>query len=179
MTKRKASKEEKDTSKEGPIEEYSLEELDELTDELNKERDVRGPVDTAHSDGSTTNPQQAQEQGLVYEPPSDPPVLPSDDPQGAEIAAGFASSMEETNPDQVDLPPRVDNQDLDLEEDIETVLRTNSETGHLNNVEATVENGIVRLRGTVLSQDDIATVQYLVSDLEGVTEVRSELQVAD
>jgi hypothetical protein len=178
MTKRNRKNDEKNTSREGPIEEYSIEEIDEATDELSKERDVRDMIDTAHTDGSTTNPQQAEEQGLVYEPPSDPPVLPSDDPQGAEIAAGFASSMEETNPDQRHLPSRVDNQDLDLEEDIQTVLRINSETGHLNNVEFMVENGIVHLHGTVLSEDDIATVEYVVRDLEGVAEVRNELRIA-
>lgn len=178
MDKRQ-SHEEEDQPQEAPIEEYSLEELDELTDELKAKQDAEGLVDTAHTDGSTANPQLAQEQGLVYEPPSDPPVLPSDDPQGAEIAAGYASSMEEANPDVEDLPPRVDNQDLDLEEDIATVLRNNSETGHLDDIEITVTNGIAWLRGTVTSREDIAIVQRIVGDVQGVVAVENDLELAD
>ena len=51
------------------------------------------------------------------------------------VATGFAPSMEEANPDVRVLPDRVDNQDLDLEDDIRTVLRNNSETGHLADVQ--------------------------------------------
>ncbi len=142
-----------------------------------KQQDLQA-IDTAHTDGSTTDPHQAQEQGLVYDPPSDPPVLPSDDLQGAEIATGFASSMEASDPGVVDLPDRVDNQDLDLEEDIRMALRFNSETSHLTDVEVMVRNGMAYLSGTVVSEDDIAIVQYLVRDLEGVRDVHNDLRIA-
>lgn len=167
---------EEEMQEDEPVRMYSLEELDELTDEVRREEDLKA-IDTAHTDGSTTNPHQAQEQGLVYDPPSDPPVIPSDDLQGAEIATGFASSMEEANADVRDLPPRVDNQDLDLEEDIRVALRNNSETTHLSDVDVTVRNGVAYLRGTVFSDDDIAIVHYIVRDLEGVRDVRNELEV--
>ncbi|MFZ1754938.1 MAG: BON domain-containing protein [Caldilineaceae bacterium] len=153
---------------------YSIEALEELKEELRVERDLKA-IDTAHTDGSTTNPHQAQEQGLVYNPPSDPPVLPSDDPQGARIAAGFADSMEAIDPNAVDLPERVDNQDLDLEEDILTALQNNSETAHLSDVTAEVNNGVAFLRGTVPSADDIPRVDDIVSRLEGIYEVRNQL----
>lgn len=161
-----------------PILMVSLEAMDEATEKLRKELDMQG-IDTAHTDGSTTDPHQAQAQGLVYNPPSDPPVLPSDDLQGAQIAAGFASSIEGSNPDQLDLPERVDNQDLDLEEDVRKSLRNNSETGHLTDVKVAVRNGVVFLAGTVFSQDDIGIVQYFVRDLDGVRDVRNNLQVAE
>lgn len=180
MAKRKQETpdtEDRSATEEDPILTYSLEELDEVTDELRKEQDLQA-IDTAHTDGSTTDPHQAQEQGLVYNSPSDPPVLPSNDPQGAEVAAGFASSMEASNPDVVDLPDRVDNQDLDLEEDIRTALQLNSETANLTNVRARVREGVAYLRGTVTSQDDIAIVHYLVRDLDGVRDVRNHLAVA-
>ena len=57
------------------METYSLEALDEAEEELRREWEAGDMVDTAHTDGSTSNPHQAQEQGLVYDPPSDPPVL--------------------------------------------------------------------------------------------------------
>ena len=40
----------------------------------------------------TTDPNVAAQEGLPWVPPIDPPVVPSRDPQGAEVAAGFASS---------------------------------------------------------------------------------------
>jgi len=153
---------------------YSIEALNELGEEVRTERDLQA-IDTAHTDGSTTNPHQAQEQGLVYSPPSDPPVLPSDDPQGARIAAGFADSMEAVDPNALDLPDRVDNQDLDLEQDIQTALRNNSETAHLSDVDAEVHNGVAFLRGTVASADDIPRVDHIISGLEGIYEVSNQL----
>lgn len=157
---------------------YSIEALNELGEELRTERDLQA-IDTAHTDGSTTNPHQAQEQGLVYTPPRDPPVLPSDDPQGVRIAAGFADSMEAVDPNAVDLPERVDNQDLDLEEDIQTALQNNSETAHLTDVTAEVHNGVAFLRGTVSSADDIPRVDNIVSRLKGIYEVSNQLTFED
>lgn len=133
---------------------------------------------TKHSDGHTFNPHVAAEQGLVYTPPSDPPVLPSpDDPQGAEVAAGFAPAMEETSADVEILPPHVDNQDLDLRDDVYIMLRNNSETGHLTNVNVQVQDGIVKLIGTVESEDDFERVERIIAELPAVKGVQLHLQV--
>jgi len=122
---------------------------------------------TKQGEGHTHNPHLATQQGLTYTPPSDPPILPSEEaPQGVEVAAGFAPSMEESNPDVERLPNTVDNNDLDLLENIHLVLRNNSETGHLTNVKVQVDQGVVNLLGTVTSQDDIPVVFDLVSTLE-------------
>ena len=168
-----------DPEEEAPTVELSLEEMDEVTEELNREQDATALIDTQHTDGSTTNPSEAVEQGLVYTPPHDPPVLPSDDLQGAEVGAGFAPSMEASNPDRERLPPRVDNNDLDVEDDIIAALRFNSETAHLHNINVAVQDGVAHLHGTVVSQDDIGIVEYLIRDLDGVTDVINQLQVAE
>jgi hypothetical protein len=134
--------------------------------------------DTKRSEGHTFDPWKAQDQGLTYTPPSDPPIVPSeDDPQGAEIAAGFAPSMEASGSDIEDLPERVDNRNLDLEEDIYEALRYNSETRHLQNIRVYVHNGIVSLFGTVPSDQDLVQVYNIVSDLEGVVRVHDEIEV--
>jgi osmotically-inducible protein OsmY len=117
------------------------------------------------------------DQGLVYDPPHDPPVIPSDDLQGVEIAAGFASSMEDSYLNAQDLPDRVDDNDSDLELDIQNALRYNSSTSNLENVRVYVRNGIVYLRGTVQTDDEVSIIEELVSDIEGVVEVRDELEV--
>jgi hypothetical protein len=105
-------------------------------------------------------------------------VPSEDDLQGAEIAAGFAPSMEDTDPSAEILPPRVDNNDFDLQQDVYVALRDNSETAHLTNVKVQVDQGIVNLIGTVDSQEDIPWVYSIVSELENVVEVRNHLTVA-
>lgn len=149
-------------------------------DDVDVERELATEefFDTQHGEGHTYNPQQAQDQGLTYTPPTDPPVIPSEkDLQGVEIAAGFAPSMEESGLHAEDLPPRVHGSDLDLQEDVYLALRYNSETAHLDNIKVLVHSGVVSLLGTVSSEDDIARVYDIVSGLEGVIEVRNHLQV--
>jgi translation elongation factor EF-1beta len=160
------------------VEVYSLEELEEMADERRRDVEADGLVDDFFADGSTSNPQLAWEEGLVYDPPSDPPVLASDNAQGVEIAAGFAPSMEEANPDVEDLPDHVDNQDWDLKEDVETMLRDNSETSDLDNIHVAVRNGVVRLRGTVPLEDDVSIVERIVRDMDGVEDVVNQLRQA-
>lgn len=162
-----------------PVEEVSLEELHERTNKYQREFDAEDIIDTQHSDGSTTNPVEAEEQGLVYNPPSDPPVVPSDDLQGAEVGIGFASSMEASNPDVERLPDRVDNNDLDLEDDISTALRLNSETTNLEHIRVRVQNGVALLQGTTRSESDISLVDEIVRDLEGVVDVDNQLRVSE
>ncbi len=132
--------------------------------------------DTQYGEGHTYNPFHAQDQGLTYTPPTDPPTLPSEDPQSAEIGAGFAPSMESSDPDAERLPDRVDDSDLDLLDNVYLVLRNNSETAHLSQVKVQVDKGIVNLLGTVPTQDDIARVHSIVRELEGVVEIQNNLQ---
>ena len=57
---------------------------------------LQGLADRDLRDGETDDPYVASQEGLTYIPPTDPPFVPSDDPQGIEIAAGTgASSLEE------------------------------------------------------------------------------------
>lgn len=133
--------------------------------------------DTQHGDGHTYNPHEAQEQGLVYTPPSDPPVLPGEDLQGAEMAAGFSQSMEASSPEDEILPPSTGDDDLELQNDVYSAIRNNSETMHLTNVAVRARAGVVTLLGTVPTDSDIGLVDELVADLEGVDEVRNRLEV--
>lgn len=141
---------------------------------------VKEITDNQRGTGRTYQPQKAVEEGLSYTPPRDPPTIPSeDDPQGSEMAAGFASSMEDTDPDLRILPDRIDRADLEIEEDIGLALRYNSETAHLGTISALVNQGVVSLYGTVPSEDDIARVYAIVSDLVGVVRVISHLEVGE
>jgi hypothetical protein len=121
---------------------------------------------------------ETHNQGLVYTPPTDPPVVPGG-AENAEIGAGFAPSMEDTDPDELDLPDTVDNNDWDLVEDIKEALRLNSETHHLDDIHIEVEDGVVTVRGTVDTMDDLGRAEEIISDLPGVRDVISEVELAD
>jgi hypothetical protein len=143
------------------------------------ELDEEGPVDTQHGDGSAYDPFMAEVQGLVYIPPDDPPVIPSDRPEQIEIAAGFGKAIEEEDdPREEVLPDHVINNDSDLEEKIRAALRKNSETTTLTEIDVTVEDGIVYLSGQVETLDDVDLVVTVVRDLEGVVDVEEDLEVA-
>ncbi len=155
-----------------------IESLEEMRAEEEQDLEKETLRDTQHSDGHTFNPYHAQDQGLTYTPPTDPPVVPShQDPQGAEVAAGFATSMEGTEPNAKKLPPEIADNDLNLRANIYEVLRKNSETTHLTDLEVQVRDGVAHLRGKVLNQNDIARVYDIVNNLEGVVDVRNDLTV--
>lgn len=162
---------------EAPVVEVSFEEILELQDELDEEDLLGDLIDTADTDGSTNNVQLAMDQGLVYNPPYDPPVVPSDDLQGVEIAAGFALSIEDDFEEQ-DLPKSRGEEDSDIEQDLRKALRYNSETMHLDDVRVYVRNSIAYLRGTVVDEDDITLVDEFVRDLDVVDDVQNALEVA-
>lgn len=158
--------------------EVSYEALEEEIDDARRNRETGDVVDTGHTDGSTENPVLAQEQGLVYLPPSDPPVLPSDGRQNVEIAAGFATSIEESEPGVVELPAHVAGNDLDLEQTIRETLHNNSDTANLEDIHLSVRNGIVFLAGRVETLEEITIVDEMLRDLRGVRDVRNHLDVA-
>lgn len=157
---------------EEPLEKIEAEDVD-----VEEELAERHHYDTQRGEGHTHDPFLAQDQGLTYTPPTDPPTLPSEDaPEGIEVATGFAPSMESSDPDVERLPPHVDDSDLDLVDDVYLMLRNNSETGHLTNIKVQVHNGVVNLLGTVPSEDDIARVHAIVSEMDGVNAVQNNLQ---
>ena len=158
-----------------PIEEVSLEELEELEEAARRDLESDEIYDTQHTDGSTTNPEQAEEQGLVYIPPDDPPVLPSDDLQGVEIAAGFSDSLDGEDPRAGRLPTRLLGNDEDLEELVMAALAKNSETSTMTAVRVAAQDGVIHLYGVVDTDEEIAIVDQLVRDLAGVDDVVNHL----
>lgn len=160
-------------------EEISLEALEErlAEEEREAEFDEDGPVDTQHGDGTAYYPLEAQQQGLVYVPPDDPPILPSDDPQGIEIAAGFAKESQFEDPRGEDVPERLVGGDWDLQARIESVLHKSSLTNQMTEVQVEVEDGIVYLSGKVDTLDDIDVVCSVIQQIDGVVDVEEELIV--
>jgi hypothetical protein len=159
--------------------EISLEALEErlADEERDAEFDEDGPVDTQHGDGTAYYPLKAQQQGLVYVPPDDPPILPSDDPQGIEIAGGFAKESQFEDPRGEHVPERVAGGDWDLQARIASVLRKSSLTNQMTDVQVQVEDGVAYLSGKVETLDDIDVVCSVIQQIEGVVDVEEELIV--
>jgi len=159
--------------------EISFEALEErlAEEERAAEFDEDGPVDTQHGDGTAYYPLKAQQQGLVYDPPDDPPILPSDDPQGIEMGVGFAKEAQFEDPRGEYVPERLAGGDWDLQARIVAVLHKSSLTNQMTDVQVQVEDGIVYLSGRVDTLDDIDVVCSVVEQVEGVVDVEEELIV--
>ncbi len=154
--------------------------LDAQEDEAEEDLAELDHYDTQHSDGHTYDVSVANDQGLTYTPPTDPPVMPSmDDREGIDIAAGFGLSMEDSDPDVEILPESVDDNDLDLEEDVYEAIRFNSETQNLTNVRVRAGNGVVALFGTVPDDQDMERLVDLIEDMEAVERVVNRLVVEE
>jgi len=135
------------------------------------------PLDPERGAGTTSDPEKAAEEGLSYQAPQDPPIVSSEQPGGAEFAAGFGPSMEATKPSARVPPSRAREGDSHIADNVRRALRHNSETAHLRDIHIRVENRVVYLTGTVQSFDDIARVDAIVSGLDNVDRVHSELEV--
>jgi hypothetical protein len=159
--------------------EISYEALEEqlAEEERAAEFDEDGPVDTQHGDGTAYYPLKAQQQGLVYDPPDDPPVLPSDSPQGIEIAAGFAKETQFEDPRGEYVPERLAGGDWDIQARIVAVLHKSSLTNQMTEIQVEVQDGIAYLSGKVDTLDDIDVVCSVIEQIEGVVDVEEELIV--
>jgi hypothetical protein len=159
--------------------EISFEALEErlAEEERAAEFDEDGPVDTQHGNGTAYYPLKAQQQGLVYVPPDDPPILPSDDPQQIEMGVGFAKEAQFEDPRGEYVPERLAGGDWDLQARIVSVLHKSSLTNQMTDVQVQVEDGIVYLSGRVDTLDDIDVVCSVVEQVEGVVDVEEELIV--
>lgn len=165
---------------ETPFIEVSLEEMEEENELRRREAELEidGPIDTQHGDGSAYYAYEAIKQGLVYTPPDDPPVIPGNGFQDAEMAAGFGQSMEEEDdPRGEEMPAQFANSDYDLEEKINAALRKNSETSTFTDIQVDVEDGVVYLSGQVETLDDVDILVTVIRDLDGVVDVEENLEV--
>ena len=119
----------------------------------------------------------ASDEGMTYVPPIDPPTVPSDDLEDAEIASGFGvSAMDEGyDPDSQAgfLPP-----DDQMEALVREALRADSATSqYADLVNMAVSDGVVDRRGEVVDLEDSDNLLAVAAYVEGVVEVVDRLRV--
>jgi hypothetical protein len=120
-------------------------------------------VDSDLREGETDNPLVAIEEGMTYVAPSDPQVVPSDDPQGVDVAG--SSDM--------------DGAESDINARIREALRADGATSALaDRVEIAVIGSTAILRGVVDDLTDGDDLVAVVEQVEGIDEVRDETEVA-
>ncbi|HEY5520787.1 MAG TPA: BON domain-containing protein [Candidatus Limnocylindrales bacterium] len=112
-------------------------------------------------EGETDDPAIAAEEGLTWVPPMDPPVVADeDDPEGAEVGAGFGVKAD------------------DVEERVREALRADAATTQYADALAiATRNGTVVVRGVVEDIDDTDNVIDVISRVTGVADVIDELEV--
>jgi hypothetical protein len=128
--------------------------------------------------GETSNPDVAAEEGLVYVPPIDPPVVPSEDSrEGLKVAAGFGVSALDEEYDEDHSGSALATED-EMSARIREALRADSSTTEFaDHLAIGTRGGVVRVRGLVDDVDDSDNVLAVIERVEGVVEVIDELEV--
>jgi hypothetical protein len=135
-------------------------------------------ADTDLREGETSDPELAAEEGLAYVPPTDPPVIPADNEGGIEIAAGFgATSLDE--PYDEDHAGELLMSEDEMTARVREALRADAETSrYADDVGIESDGGVVLLRGVVDDLEDSDALVAVAAVVDGVVEVRDELEVA-
>lgn len=127
----------------------------------------------------TTDPNVAAEEGIVWVPPIDPPVVPSGGPEGAEVAAGFAASALD-EPYDADHHGEVVPVEDEMTDRVREAIRADSATTqYADTIGIETDGDRVILRGLVDDLEDDDNLVAVASTVTGVGEVVDRLQVAD
>ncbi len=135
---------------------------------------LEGLADQDLRAGETDIPYVASDEGLTYVPPSDPPFVPSEDPQGIEIAGGRGTSPFDDYSEGSELL----SEESDLTARIREAFRSDASTTILaDQVIIGTRGSTVVLRGRVDTIDDGDSLADVASRVAGVDEVLDETEV--
>jgi len=138
---------------------------------------LEGLTDAELRSGETTDPLVAIEEGEVWIAPSDPPVVPSDDPEGIAIAAGAGVSAED---DPYDDSHRSGDLDAEgsLNSRVREALRADASTSALaDRLEIAIVGSTAIIRGPVDGIEDTDAIIEVASRVAGVADVRDETEI--
>jgi hypothetical protein len=120
-------------------------------------------VDSDLREGETDNPLVAIEEGMAYIAPSDPPLVPSDDPEGVEVPGSSDT----------------DGAESDINARIREALRADGATSVLaDRVEIAVIGSTAIIRGQVDGLEDGDALVEVASQVDGIEEVLDQTEVA-
>jgi len=162
-------------------EELTMTELDRLETRSSDTTDlvsVDGLAAEGLRDGETDDPEVAAQEGLTWVPPTDPPFVVSDDPNGIAVAAGLGSSALD---DPYDDDHRAE--DLSAESElnarIREAIRADAATsGYAERIVIGTIGSTAILRGVIDDLNDADDLVAVVERVKGIDEVRDETEVA-
>ena len=152
-----------------------------VSEDLPGEPDAENIEDLAATElraGETADPQVAAEEGMTWVPPTDPPVVPSeDDPQGAQVAAGFGETSQD-EPFDADHHSAALSVEDEMSARVREALRADASTSrYADNLVIGTRGSTVAIRGVVDDVDDSDNVVAVASRVSGIDEVVDELDV--
>ena len=127
--------------------------------------------------GETDNPDEAAEEGLTWVPPSDPPVVGTEDDGDPRIAAGFGSTAESEPFDADHHREALPVEDEVTARVLEALLANSMTSSYADSLSVDSVGGVVRVSGVVADLEDETSILEVVSDVTGVVDVRNELAV--
>lgn len=135
--------------------------------------------DEAERKGETSDAFEAAEEGLVYVPPVDPPTVPSDSFENAEVASGMeVSSLEEPYTREGHRSFLMDDDEINAR--VREALRADSRTSrYADDIGIETSDGIVMLHGVVVDLEDSDMLLSVAMQVEGVREVIDKMGFAD
>lgn len=146
---------------------------------IDEEQPLEGLTARELREGETDDPEVAAEEGLTYVPPVDPPVAPSADPEGIEVAAGFGTTGRD-EPFDLDHHGSALSADDEMEARVREAIRADAATSrYADEVVIGTRGGTVALRGTVDDIEDSDALAAVAESVSGVTEVIDELEVRE
>ena len=145
--------------------------------ELNHLHFAQGTENRFNDPIGTTNTSEASDEAEPYFPPTDPVVKRAPrNAQGIEVVGGFSPTSLESPIDLEQLPRRLLCGDDEIARQVRLALEQDASTADLP-IYTTVRQGIVHLRGTVLTLADAEAAEAVAARVPGVIEVQEELDV--
>jgi hypothetical protein len=140
---------------------------------------VETVVERELNSDETSDPYIASDEGVPWVPPTDPVVAADHrDPEGLQVAAGIGISS-------LDEPYDAEHHSTALPAEDEMTARVREAlradamtTTYADDLAIDTEGGVATLRGTVADLEDLEAVLGVASVVDGITEVRDELEVA-
>ncbi len=127
--------------------------------------------------GETDNPDEAAEEGLAWIPPTDPPVRPSREAFGPEVAAGFGSSAAD-EPFDADHHGELLSGPDERTARVEEALRADARTSTFaDQISVDTDGHLVVLEGSVDDIDDEDAAVAVAEEVTGVAAVESRLSI--
>jgi hypothetical protein len=126
--------------------------------------------------GETDDPEEAAEEGLAWIPPTDPPVVAGPDGE-PEIAAGFGTAADDEPFDADHHADALYPVDERTERVLEALRADAATAGLIDQLMVETDGGRAIVRGVVDDVDDEDAVIGVVSEVPGVAEVISEMEI--